>query len=475
MKVWATLLCVIAVCSGCSTQQAESLSIEGQIMLCGEGMEGVCVQMQHPEYGTVKTYTDSLGVYRFDQAWVGQYSIMPYIEHCEIVPVNRMVDVQDNTVVHDFIVRPLWEKVYGSDYHDITMDMAKTMRCGFVYTGKTDFTGSYGAFLMRVDALGQQLWYKEYSQNLYMSANSVVALTDGSFVITGCKADSTNGGNIWIAKFDGNGNSMWEKIYGGNLWDEGQSIVRIENGSDTGFIIAATTESAGSGRSDVYIMKIDDGGNIAGSLFDTLFGGQYNDGVTRIIACKDDGYIFTGYVEYETLVRADSRITKINSMRQHVWSKEYNIDMYDYATDVLELTNGDVVVCGIAYETLNRERIWIACLTGDGNTEVWKKELSIGQSCGVYGMTLDAAGNIVCTGYTIPDDGGNSTLLLVALTQKGELLWMQAYGSNEGKGYNGKKVVCAGDDGLAVAGTTIESGTGADVYCLKVNDKGELW
>jgi len=476
MKIWALLLCIpVITLAGCSTQQAESLVIEGQVMLCGEGMEGVCVQMQHPEYGTVETYTDSMGIYRFEQAWVGEYSIMPYVEHCEIVPVQRKLNVTDNTVVNDFVVRPLWEKVYGSDYHDITMDMAKTLRCGFVYTGKTDYTGSYGIFLMRVDALGQQLWYKEYAQNWYMSANSVVALDDGSVVVTGCKADSINSGNIWIARFDGNGDSIWEKIYSGSLWDEGHGIVRIESGSDTGFIIAATTESAGSGRADVYIMKVDNNGNIVGNLFDALFGGQYNDGVTRIIASKDGGYIFTGFVEYETLVSADSRITKINSMRQHVWSKEYNIDTYDYATDVVELDNGDIIVCGIAYETLNRDRIWIARLTGDGNTEVWKKEFSIGRSSGVYGMTLDATGNIICTGYTIPENEGVSKLLLLSLKQNGEFLWMQTYGSIAGTGYSGRRVVCAGDNGLAVAGTTIESGTGADVYCLKVNDNGELW
>ncbi len=122
-----------------------------------------------------------------------------------------------------------------------------------------------------------------------------------------------------------------------------------------------------------------------------------------------------GYVEYETLVSADSRIVKINSMRQHIWSKEYNIDAYDYATDVMEIESGDIIVCGIAYHTLNQERIWIARISGDGNTEVWRKEFSIGMSCGVYGMTRDAAGNIVCTGYTVAHNEGTNRLLLLSL------------------------------------------------------------
>ncbi len=104
------------LCAGCSTQKAESLAIEGQVMLCGEGVEGVCVQLIHPQYGTVETYTDTLGTYRFDQAWESDYTIIPYIEHCEIVPVKRQVTVNDNTVVSDFIVRPMWEKLYGSSF-----------------------------------------------------------------------------------------------------------------------------------------------------------------------------------------------------------------------------------------------------------------------------------------------------------------------------------------------------------------------
>ncbi|MEW6527693.1 MAG: hypothetical protein AB1444_13640 [Spirochaetota bacterium] len=477
MKHNAAILFILIVIAtvGCSTKGAENLAIEGQVMLCGEGMEGVCVQLTHPEYGTVETFTDELGLYRFEQAWESDYTIVPFLEHCEIVPVQRQVTVNDNTVVSDFIVRPMWEKLYGSSFHDTVTDMARTLRCGYVYTGTTDYTGSYGAFIMRVDALGQLLWYKEYSQNLYMSARGIVALDDGSVVVTGCKASGTTGGDIWIAKYDGNGDPMWEKIYGGLQWDEGYSIIHFDNGSDSGFMIAATTDSTGSGRADVYIMKVDDSGNIVGSLFDALFGGQYNDGVHRIIACRDGGYLFAGYVEYETLVRADSRIVKINSMRQHVWSKEYDIDAYDYATDVMELENADIIVCGIAYHTLNQERIWIARISGDGNTQVWKKEFTIGMSCGVYGMTRDAAGNIVCTGYTVAQNEGTSRLLLLSLSPDGQLLWQQVYGTTEGTGYAGRKVLRTGDDGLAVAGMSIESGTGADVYCLKLNDKGQLW
>jgi len=470
------ILCLL-VCSvlcGCNTRQSESLQIQGQVLLCGEGMEGVCVQLQHPQYGVVYTYTDALGVYRFEQAWISEYIITPFVENCEIVPVQRNVSVYENTIVSDFIVRPLWEKLYGSAYQDVVKDMAKTLRCGYIYTGSTNSTGSYGAFVMRVNGLGQQEWYKTYWQNLYMAANGIVALDDGSAVIVGCKAGSTTAGDIWIAKVDGNGDIMWEKTYGGSQWDEAFSVVRVDTGADKGFVIAATTESAGNGRADIYAMKCDDNGNIVGGLFDALFGGEYNDGVHAIIGCKDGGFIMAGFIEYETQVRADSRVIKINSFRQHVWSKEYDIDTYDIATDVKELEDGDIVVCGVAYAVKANERIWISRLTGDGPVEKWKKEISIGKSCGIYSMAFDAQGHIICTGYTIREGSDSKDLLLLGLTTDGEVEWIQVYGTDNQKDDMGRKVVLAQDGGLAVCGNVMVGEAGTDIYCLKVNDKGLL-
>lgn len=467
------LLICIVLC-GCSTQQSESLQIQGQVLMCGEGMEGVCVQLQHPQYGVVDTYTDALGVYRFEQAWISEYTITPFVENCEIVPVKRKVDIYNDTVVNDFIVRPLWERWHGSGYQDVVKDMAKTLRCGYVYAGSTNSQGSYGAFVMRVNALGQQQWYKTYWQHLYMSANGIVTLDDGSAVIVGCKAGSTTAGDIWIAKVDGNGDIMWQKTYGGSQWDEAFNVVRVDTGSDKGFLIAATTESAGNGRADIYALKCDDNGNIVGSLFDALFGGEYNDGVHAIIGTRDGGFIMAGFIEYESQVRADSRIIKINSLRQHVWSKEYDIDTYDIATDVKELENGDIIVCGISYAIKANERIWISRLTGDGTGEQWRKEFSIGKSCGIYSMAFDAKGNIICTGYTMRNESDDKDLLLLGLTRDGETEWVQVYGTDNHKDDIGRKVVLAQDDGLSICGNVIIGEAGTDIYCLKLNDKGLL-
>ncbi|HPD05260.1 MAG TPA: hypothetical protein P5547_08180 [Spirochaetota bacterium] len=473
MKVYKGILLILlwSVYTGCSTADTESLSIEGQVMLCGEGMEGVCVALQHPQYGSVETYTDDLGMYHFKEAWAGDYSVTPFVDGCEIVPVKREVSVFDNTVVNDFIIRPLWERTYGSDYQDVVNAMTNTRNCGYVYAGSTDLHGSHEAFAIRLNAMGTMMWYNTYGRDVYHSANAVLALDDGGCMIAGSKGSSQTNVDIWVAKIDGNGALQWQRTYGGNQYDEARSIVNVNDG----YCIAGCTESFGNGKEDVYVIKINDDGTVIDS---TYFGGVNDDRALKIIKCKNDsGFLIAGITEYENQLVADSWVVKLNpdlELSPNGWTKEYAIALYDCATDILELDDGSIIVCGWGWDVENASRIWVSKLRGDGSVEEWTKEYYIGASCAVNSMIQRADGSIVLTGYTMTALNDEKDILLLALDNEGNVLWTQVYGSGNEINDEGKAMVLAGDGGISVACDMKVSGVAGDVHCLKVNDKGLL-
>jgi hypothetical protein len=74
--------------------------------------------------------------------------------------------------------------------------------------------------------------------------------------------------DVYVIKLDGNGNKVWEKTYGGSGWDE---AVSIQQTTDGGYIVAGSTTSFGEGGLDVYVIKLDENGNLTYSVNNLIY------------------------------------------------------------------------------------------------------------------------------------------------------------------------------------------------------------
>ena len=82
---------------------------------------------------------------------------------------------------------------------------------------------------------------------------------------------------------------LWEKSFGGSLDDKPIDI--IETGTSE-FCIAATTESFGSGTQDIYLIWIDQSGNLVRQI---TFGGSDIDGSSGLIEIENNKIMLYGY------------------------------------------------------------------------------------------------------------------------------------------------------------------------------------
>jgi hypothetical protein len=80
----------------------------------------------------------------------------------------------------------------------------------------------------------------------------------------------------------------WEKTYGGSQNDKGNAVL---NTSDGGYAIVGYTESFGIGEKDVFLIKTDSNGN---KLWERTFGGERDDEGNSILQLSDGGYIIAG-------------------------------------------------------------------------------------------------------------------------------------------------------------------------------------
>lgn len=209
-----------------------------------------------------------------------------------------------------------WMKTYGSGAYDRAYDIKRTSDGGLIVTGITSSTGPdyTDTFLLKTDENGNQQWFERYDANgrndegrsvieavnggflsvgLYnndpVSGNyqayavkttasgnplwkafigfstseetySVVQTRDGNYMLTGkTYLHRTNDDyQLLLVKIDDSGNILWTKTYGGTEDEEGYDIKR----TDHGYVIIGYTVSYGHGSSDIYVLNIDENGEL---------------------------------------------------------------------------------------------------------------------------------------------------------------------------------------------------------------------
>jgi len=237
----------------------------------------------------------------------------------------------------------VWEKTYGGNDYDLAYSIQQTTDGGYIVAG---WTNSFGAgesdfYIIKPDENGNKVWEKTYGGNDYDLAYSIQQTTDGGYIVAGW-TNSFGAGNwdIYVIKLDENGNKVWEKTYGGGGDDLAYSIQQTTDG---GYIIAGGTNSFGAGDCDVYVLKLDEDGNM---IWEDTFGGSNDDLANSIQQTKDGGYIVAGEKKSFGAGDRDVYIIKLDENGNMVWEKTYGGSGDDSANSIQQTKDGGYIVAG---------------------------------------------------------------------------------------------------------------------------------
>ena len=169
----------------------------------------------------------------------------------------------------------LWARTYGGSLADDASAFVQTADGGYVLTG---YTYSFGAgnqdfWLVKTNAGGDSVWSRTFGGPGFEGANTLAQTTDGGFVLAGFSNSFGVGGyNLWLVKTDANGNSSWNRSYGGPGWDGANCVLQTADG---GYLLGGLTNSYGAGDFDFWLLKTNANGDCVWSR--TFGGAQYED------------------------------------------------------------------------------------------------------------------------------------------------------------------------------------------------------
>jgi hypothetical protein len=146
---------------------------------------------------------------------------------------------------------------YGSDGIFNTSRQAIECKNGdFLLVGETDSAGTPDASLIRTDTTGAVLWSRTYGGDLQDRAYFVDTTADNGFFMSG-QYGYTNGGPYgrkWVVRVDAEGDTLWQRIWGGEFGHDGARLTTKANGN--ALISGATRLGEGEERL-CYMAELD--------------------------------------------------------------------------------------------------------------------------------------------------------------------------------------------------------------------------
>lgn len=283
-------------------------------------------------------------------------------------------------------------------------------------------------------------------------ANDIVQGNDGALYTVGYSYSSD--GNFssnygWedakIIKTKLNGIIEWEVSLGGADAD----VFSCLTTSNNNIIAAGWTASENIpginnlGSEDALVAKYNQDGEL---IWIKNYGGNSSDRINQIISLKNGNYILVGYT-YSTdlnnithLGSTDFWMIKINEQGELLWQHNYGGSDDDFAVDVIEAKNGDLIIAGnsnsIDYDVMGNNGEWDAWIvrTNSSGGIIWQQNYGNIANDEVTALIELPSSEILLTGNSFSKDNnsiGKSDGWLLKLSNEGVLLSEQKYGGKE--------------------------------------------
>ena len=185
-----------------------------------------------------------------------------------------------------------WDRTFGGRDDDGAESLIQTTDSGYVVAGETSSKGAgeKDLWVIKLDHQGDMIWDRTYGGINNDWANSLIQTTNGGYAVAGLTGSKGAGkSDFWVIKLDSQGDMIWDRTFRGSDIDGAYSLIQTTDG---GYTVAGWTSSKGAGKLDFWVIKLDHQGN---TIWDRTYGGNGYDWAESLIQTTDGGYVVAGF------------------------------------------------------------------------------------------------------------------------------------------------------------------------------------
>ncbi len=257
-----------------------------------------------------------------------------------------------------------WDKTYIADGNSELLSLQQTRDGGYILGGKSDSgkggdksqdsRGGDDYWIIKVNARGTKEWDNTYGGNNYDELESILQTSDGGYILGGSSASGMSGDKsekatgAWLVKIKADGSKVWDKsISGGGL-------TALQQTRDGGYVL-------GSSGDDYRIIKLNALGN---KEWEKTFGGNGMDNLSAVLQTKDGGYLLGGSSDSNpggdksehSRGSSDFWLVKIKANGEKEWDKIFGGHNSDNLAELQNTSDGGYILGGTSTSNIYADK-----------------------------------------------------------------------------------------------------------------------
>jgi hypothetical protein len=318
-----------------------------------------------------------------------------------------------------------WDKTLGGDLAEELHSVWQTSDGGYILGGHStsdisgdktsDSKGGSDYWIVKLASNGTIDWQKTIGgSKTDRWVNKIFQTQDGGYVLggqsfsgssnsgpDGDKTEPNRGfGDYWVLKLSTIGNIEWQKTLGGSLSDTCNDVIQSNAG---GFLVIGSSDSGKNGDktelrrgeysvSDVWIVKLDNGGDIS---WDKTIGGAFYDYGLSVTQDSDNNYILGMYSNSNTSGEKteDSKgfydfwVMSISESKTINWQKTIGGTQDDKLSKIIKDTNNNYILAGSSFSDISGDKTEKNNF-GTGASDYWILGLQASQTASIIDNSL---------------------------------------------------------------------------------------
>ena len=307
--------------------------------------------------------------------------------------------------------------------------------------------GSQDPWLAKYDSSGNQLWSRQFGSSSFDTAYGIATDKQGNSYLVGYTEGDLAGpkqaqsSDVWLAKYDTNGNQVWIQQFGTNLINLSFDIDVDDTGNIylSGLNVKPDANSPTGNTDDFWIAKYDTNGNRqwlnetgTANSFDESYG----------VAVSGDGSVYStgwtgGDLAAENAGFYDVWISKHDNLGNRLWTSQFGTPDLEWSWGADTDSQGNVYATGWTLGNLGGQNAgsydpWLVKYDSNGN-QLWVEQFGTVGDDQAFRVHVDSQDNIFLAGYTDNNlegtNAGSFDAWVAKYDTNGNQVWIQQFGT----------------------------------------------
>lgn len=311
-------------------------------------------------------------------------------------------------------------------------------------------------------------WSNSFGTDKADWANRTIELANGDIVTTGFvnRQDDVahQDWDVVLRRYSANGQIRWTRRIGGKGLDAGWAVRQLADGR---LAIAGFSSSQSAGEDDAYLVLTDKAGR---RLSEHWYGGTREDRATDLVVADDGSLLLVGQTESMGSGKQDVFVVRTDANGRELWRRAYGGPGLDRGFFAAK-TVGGYIISGMTGEDSNTD--YLVMKIDDRGNEIWRRVITGEKNDPNHGVVVRKDGTILFAGYTESWGARVHDISIILLSADGRVLHHDIIGGADDDRV--QFITLASDGGAWLTGYTKSFGKGDyDILVAHVGRDGHL-